>query len=115
MEDDLYTSSQVEDLDDNEPLTDDIKIPFLYKKNPDAAQDVEEKLNLWELSDEERVDFICTLQYKIVREFSKAVTLYEENGKYRQDILDDRTVNVLKNYDVIGMTVTGAATRLHLL
>ena len=24
------------------------------------------------------MDFICTLQYKIVREFSKAVTLYEE-------------------------------------
>jgi hypothetical protein len=34
MEDDLYTPSQVEDLDDNEPLTDDIKIPFIYKKNP---------------------------------------------------------------------------------
>ncbi|CAB4032069.1 Hypothetical predicted protein, partial [Paramuricea clavata] len=36
MEDDLYTPSQVEDLDDNEPLTNDIKIPFLYKKNPES-------------------------------------------------------------------------------
>jgi hypothetical protein len=30
---DLDTSSTVEDIDDNEPLTDDIKIPFLYKND----------------------------------------------------------------------------------
>lgn len=55
-----------------------VNLYFRFFLISDAAQDVEEKLNLWELSDEERVDFICTLQYKIVREFSKAVTLYEE-------------------------------------
>ncbi|CAB4043302.1 Hypothetical predicted protein, partial [Paramuricea clavata] len=78
VEDDLDTTNKMEDLDDNEPLTDDINLPFLYKNDPEAAQDVEEMLNLWDLSEEERVDFICALQYKIVREFSKAVSLYEE-------------------------------------
>ena len=38
-----------------------------------------------------------------------------QNAKCHQDFLDDRTVDILKEYDVIGMTVTGAATRLHLL
>ncbi|CAB4000948.1 Hypothetical predicted protein, partial [Paramuricea clavata] len=114
MGDDLDTSS-TEDTDDNEPLTDDIKIPFLYKNDRESAEDVEEELNLWTLSDQERLNFICALQCKIVLEFSEAVNLYEENAKCHQDFLDDRTVNILEEYDVIGMTVTGAATRLHLL
>jgi hypothetical protein len=29
--------------------------------------------------------------------------------------LDDHDIGILKEYDVIGMTVSGAATRLHLL
>ena len=29
--------------------------------------------------------------------------------------MEERTVNILREYDIIGMTVTGAATRLHLL
>lgn len=34
MEDYLDTSSTVEDLNDKDPLTDDINIAFLHKKNP---------------------------------------------------------------------------------
>jgi hypothetical protein len=34
MEDYLDTSSTVEDLNDKDPLTDEIKIAFLHKKNP---------------------------------------------------------------------------------
>lgn len=38
-----------------------------------------------------------------------------QEAQKRQTILDEDTVNLLKKFDVIGMTVTGAATRLHLL
>jgi hypothetical protein len=44
----------------------------------ESAQDAEEELNLWTLSYEERLNFICALQCKIVLEFSEAVKLYEE-------------------------------------
>ena len=105
-----------EDLGDEEPLADDIKIPFFYDySETDTAADVDEDLDLWTLSNDDRMDFICALQSKIVREFSKAVTLYEDNAKCHQDILDDHDVSILREYDVIGMTVSGAGTRLHLL
>jgi hypothetical protein len=44
----------------------------------DSNEDVEEDLNLWELSDEKRVDFISALQCRIIREFTRAVSLYED-------------------------------------
>jgi hypothetical protein len=44
----------------------------------DPKDEFEERLNLWTLSDEKRMEFICALHCKIVREFSKAVTLYED-------------------------------------
>jgi uncharacterized protein (DUF1778 family) len=47
---------------------------------PEGAKDVEEERNLWNLSDEERLNFIRALRRKIVLdpEFTEAVTSYEE-------------------------------------
>ena len=44
-----------------------------------AGIDVDEQWqqNLWELKDEERVDFICALQSKLIRDFRKAVADYK--------------------------------------
>ena len=38
-----------------------------------------------------------------------------QEAQKRQEILDKGTVKFLKTFEVIGMTITGAATRLHLL
>ena len=38
-----------------------------------------------------------------------------QEAEKRQNIWDNCTVKFLKTFDVIGMTVTGAASRLHLL
>ena len=44
-----------------------------------AEIDVDEQWqqHLWELSDDERVDFICALQSKLIRDFRKAVADYK--------------------------------------
>ena len=47
--------------------------------------------------------------------FVKYLLYLFQNAKIRKYISDDHTVSILKEYDVIGMTVSGAATRLHLL
>ncbi|XP_028399879.1 NFX1-type zinc finger-containing protein 1-like isoform X2 [Dendronephthya gigantea] len=113
--DDYEIPNKTEDCGDDGDLIPDVYIPFVWENYEDEEEDVYEYLNLWELDDDERVNFICFLQREIVREFGKAVRSYEDNAKLHQDYLDDSTVNTLKEYDVIGMTVTGAALRLHLL
>ena len=114
-EDDSATPREMDDLDCDEPLCDDVDIPFLPKNDLDARQDVDENLELWELSKTQRVDFIVDLQCKIIRDFEKASDSYEKNAKRRRDILDNEAVNVFKECHVIGMTVTRAAIRSHLL
>ncbi|XP_028399862.1 NFX1-type zinc finger-containing protein 1-like [Dendronephthya gigantea] len=108
------TPSENEKLGYDEPLIRNVYIPFGREENEGEQQDFN-KRDLWELSGDERVDFIFALQRKIVRRFSETVKLYEKNAKRQQEYLDCSTVSTLKEYDVIVMTVTGAAIRLHLL
>ncbi|XP_046846746.1 NFX1-type zinc finger-containing protein 1-like [Xenia sp. Carnegie-2017] len=101
-----------EGVNNEEPLTDGIEIS---SAEPDENSSLLDEDDLWSLTSTQRVNFLRALRGKLIAKFREAVESFEKNKRFRQDFLDERTVCVLKSYDVIAMTVTGAATRSHLL